>query len=170
ERLRDSPSQVSPSPPLPAGTGTAGAASAGLSDAAGGGAGARAPPAGAPAGAAVAAPGAAAGRAVAVASPPLASTPISVPTRTVVPSGTRICWSVPSAGDGISTLILSVWISTSGSSLRTRSPTALSHFDTVPSATLSPSWGTTIETDMRLPPRPGSPRLRGGNQCYKPAG
>ena len=81
-------------------------------------------------------------------SPAAASTPISVPTSTVVPSGIAIDVRMPSAGDGISTLILSVWISTSGSSLRTRSPTALSHLETVPSATLSPSWGTTMETGM----------------------
>ena len=97
---------------------------------------------------------AAAGAAAAIAAVPAPpeSRPISVPTSTVVPSGTTIASSTPSAGDGISTLILSVWISTSGSSLRTRSPTCFSHFETVPSATLSPSCGTTIEMGMWIPP------------------
>src|SRR5207237_2156820 len=92
-----------------------------------------------------AAPWAAPAGAAEALSPTPASTAISVPTSTVVPSATRILLSVPSPGEGISTLILSVWISTSGSSLRTRSPSALSHLATVPSATLSPSCGTTIE-------------------------
>src|SRR5262249_12856675 len=94
-------------------------------------------------------------------SPGAVSRAISVPTSTVVPSATRICESVPSAGDGISTLILSVWISTSGSSLRTRSPCAFSQRPTVPSPTLSPSWGTTIELGIS-PCYPASAPCRRG--------
>ena len=40
----------------------------------------------------------------------------TVPTGTTSPSATRIRDTVPAAGDGISTVVLSVWISTSGSS------------------------------------------------------
>ena len=40
----------------------------------------------------------------------------SVPTGTTSPSATRTCSTVPAYGDGISTVALSVWISTSGSS------------------------------------------------------
>ena len=39
------------------------------------------------------------------------------------PSSTRICATCPAAGDGISTVVLSVWISTSGSSSAISSPT-----------------------------------------------
>src|SRR5262249_42161067 len=124
--------------PLAAG-GAAAAVAAGASAGASGFGGAGGPAAAAAALAAAAATG----TAVASQAPPI--WPISVPTRTVVPSGTRMLDRVPSAGEGISTLILSVWISTRGSSLRTLSPTALSHLATVPSATLSPSCGTTIE-------------------------
>ena len=60
---------------------------------------------------------------------------------TVSPSETRICVSVPSKGDGTSALTLSVTTSTSGSPMRTWSPTALSHFPMVPCSTPSPSWG-----------------------------
>jgi hypothetical protein len=40
----------------------------------------------------------------------------TVPTGTVSPSATRMRVTTPAAGDGISTVVLSVWISTSGSS------------------------------------------------------
>ena len=46
---------------------------------------------------------------------------------------------------------LSVEISSSGSSLSTRSPSFLSQRVTVPSVTLSPSWGMDTETDMDFP-------------------
>ncbi len=45
-------------------------------------------------------------------------------------------------------LILSVMISTMGSSLAMGSPSFLSHLPTVPSTTLSPSCGTTIVTGI----------------------
>ena len=131
----------------PSAAGASGADAGGVASA-GAGAGAGASGAAADAGAAAAGTGAA------------PSTAISVPTSTVVPSATVMASSTPSAGEGISTLILSVWISTSGSSRRTRSPTCFSHRETVPSATLSPSWGTTIEMDI-APPLPAGGRGRG---------
>src|SRR5262249_27706553 len=83
---------------------------------------------------------------LAAVSPDLRMTAISTPTGTVVPSSTVIDPIVPSVGAGTSTVILSVMISTTGSSLRTVSPVFLSHFEIVPSAMLSPSWGTTMLT------------------------
>src|SRR5262249_5164669 len=64
----------------------------------------------------------------------------------VCPSSTVMAPIVPSLGAGTSTVILSVMISTTGSSLRTVSPAFLSHFEIVPSAMLSPSCGTTMLT------------------------
>ncbi len=52
------------------------------------------------------------------------------------------------AGDGISVSTLSVETSSSGSSAVTCSPSFFSQRVTVPSVTLSPSWGITTETDM----------------------
>ncbi len=45
-------------------------------------------------------------------------------------------------------LILSVMISTIGSSFAIGSPTFFSHLPIVPSTTLSPSWGTTMVTGI----------------------
>ncbi len=64
-----------------------------------------------------------------------------VPTSTVSPSGTRISWSTPEAGEGTSESTLSVDTSNRGSSTSTWSPTALNHWVIVPSVTVSPSWG-----------------------------
>ena len=53
------------------------------------------------------------------------SSPITtstVPTGTTSPSATRIRATFPAAGEGISTVVLSVWISTSGSSSATSCP------------------------------------------------
>ncbi len=57
---------------------------------------------------------------------------------------------MPDAGAGISVSTLSVETSSSGSSALTYSPSALSHRVTVPSVTLSPSWGIVTETAMAL--------------------
>src|SRR6266849_7390311 len=78
-----------------------------------------------------------------------AATPVSIwamtaPTWTVSPAVTAILSSLPSNGEGISALTLSVTTSPSGSSRLTKSPSALSHLSTVPSVTDSPSWGILI--------------------------
>ena len=62
----------------------------------------------------------------------------------VVPSLTEILISLPSKGEGISALTLSVTTSTRGSSFLTKSPSFLSHRSTVPSVTDSPSCGILI--------------------------
>ena len=69
---------------------------------------------------------------------------ISTPMATVWPSETLIFTSLPSKGEGISALTLSVTTSTSGSSRLTKSPSFFSHLSTVPSVTDSPSWGILI--------------------------
>jgi pyruvate/2-oxoglutarate dehydrogenase complex dihydrolipoamide acyltransferase (E2) component len=82
---------------------------------------------------------------------------------TVAPSSTRISVRVPSNGDGTSAFTLSVMTSSSGSDLATWSPGFFSHFPTVPSATLSPSWGIVTLATSLVPPlgRPGAgPRDR----------
>ncbi len=56
----------------------------------------------------------------------------------------------PDAGAGISVSTLSVETSSSGSSARTSSPSCFSQRVTVPSVTLSPSWGIVTETGMRV--------------------
>jgi hypothetical protein len=60
---------------------------------------------------------------------------------TVAPGWTRISFSTPDAGDGISASTLSVEISKSGSSRWTLSPTFFIHLVMVPSAIDSPIWG-----------------------------
>src|ERR1700730_3261601 len=73
---------------------------------------------------------------------------------TVAPSWTEILTSLPSNGDGISALTLSVTTSTSGSSRWTWSPSCFSHLSTVPSVTDSPSCGILIgATPIHDPPR-----------------
>src|SRR5688572_24930430 len=97
---------------------------------------------GAAAGAAAAAAGFAAAVGAEAAALMLASTTAStVPTATVVPSGTRICVMNPSLGDGISIETLSVSMSRMISSALTWSPTFLCQLATVPSVTVSPSCG-----------------------------
>src|SRR5688572_8849830 len=71
----------------------------------------------------------------------LSTTASTVPTATVVPSGTRICVMKPSAGDGISIETLSVSMSRMISSAATLSPTFFFQLATVPSVTVSPSCG-----------------------------
>ena len=66
----------------------------------------------------------------------------TVPTGTTCPSATRIRATVPAAGDGISTVVLSVWISTSGSSSATSWPSATSQRATSPSVRPSPRSGS----------------------------
>src|SRR5258706_14785619 len=65
----------------------------------------------------------------------------TVPTGTVVPDSTRIALSTPLAMAGISVVTLSVSTSKSGSSALMLSPTFLYQLATVPSVTVSPSWG-----------------------------
>src|SRR5687768_7195369 len=71
----------------------------------------------------------------------LSTTASTVPTATVVPSGTRICVMNPLLGDGISIETLSVSMSRMISSAATWSPTFLCQLATVPSVTVSPSCG-----------------------------
>jgi hypothetical protein len=74
----------------------------------------------------------------------------SDPTSTVSSSATVMLLKIPDAGEGISVSTLSVDTSRSGSSASTCSPSFLSQRVTVPSVTLSPSWGMVTETDMVL--------------------
>src|SRR5581483_9560443 len=100
------------------------------------------------AGAAAAGPGAGFPAAFGGAAPtftaPSPITPMMLPTATVAPSSARISASTPAALAFTSSVVLSVSISTSGSSTATRSPGFLSHFATVASVTDSPSAGTLI--------------------------
>jgi len=64
---------------------------------------------------------------------------ITAPTRTVSPWAAVILTSLPSKGEGISALTLSVTTSTMGSSRLTKSPSFFSQWSTVPSVTDSPS-------------------------------
>ena len=70
------------------------------------------------------------------------------PTATVSSSATVMPRRTPDTGEGISVSTLSVDTSSSGSSASTRSPSRFSQRVTVPSVTLSPSWGMDTETDM----------------------
>src|SRR6266545_1264898 len=77
--------------------------------------------------------------------PPSGSPPITtstVPTGTTFPSSTRIRVTFPAAGDGISTVVLSVWISTSGSSSATSWPSDTSQRAISPSVSPSPRSGS----------------------------
>src|SRR3990172_6088411 len=76
--------------------------------------------------------------------------PISAPTATTVPSGTRIFPRTPASDAGSSTLILSVMISTTVSSLAMRSPSDFIQWPTVPSTTLSPICGITIGVGINV--------------------
>ncbi len=76
--------------------------------------------------------------------PATAPSPITTstaPTGATSPSATRIRVTFPAAGDGISTVVLSVWISTSGASSTISSPSATSHRATSPSVRPSPRSG-----------------------------
>ena len=70
------------------------------------------------------------------------------PTATVSSSATVMPRSTPDTGEGISVSTLSVETSSSGSSALTCSPSRFSQRVTVPSVTLSPSWGIDTETDI----------------------
>jgi hypothetical protein len=72
------------------------------------------------------------------------------PTSTVSSSATVMLVSTPEAGEGISVSTLSVDTSRSGSSVSTCSPSFFNQRVTVPSVTLSPSWGMVTETGMAL--------------------
>src|SRR6476620_1831342 len=88
-----------------------------------------------------------------------------VPTGTTLPSSTRIWATRPAAGDGISTVVLSVWISTSGWSSVTSSPTATSQRATSPSVRPSPRSGSlnSYATAPNLS-RATDPGIGGGDQ------
>ena len=73
-----------------------------------------------------------------------------VPTSTVWPSCTRICVTVPLAGEGTSVSTLSVEISSSGSSASTCSPSRFNHFVIVPSETETPICGITTSTAVSV--------------------
>ena len=73
---------------------------------------------------------------------PRRSRPARSPTGTTSPSATRIRATLPAAGDGISTVVLSVWISTSGSSSAISSPSATSQRAISPSVRPSPRSGS----------------------------
>ncbi len=73
-----------------------------------------------------------------------------VPALTVAPSGTNTLSRTPLAGAGISVLTLSVSTSSSGWYSSIASPSAMSHRPTVPSTTLSPSWGMITSVAMSL--------------------
>src|SRR4051794_25265629 len=66
----------------------------------------------------------------------------TVPTGTTSPSATRIRATLPAAGDGISTVVLSVCTSTSGSSSATSWPSVTSQRATSPSVRPSPRSGS----------------------------
>ena len=92
----------------------------------------------------------AAGSGLAGAAPPVSICAITAPTCTVSPWAAVILTSLPSNGEGISALTLSVITSTRGSSRLTKSPSFFSHLSTVPSVTDSPSCGILIgERAMR---------------------
>ncbi len=82
------------------------------------------------------------------AEPSSSMTASSAPTATVSSSATVMPRRMPATGDGISVSTLSVETSSSGSSASTCSPSRLSQRVTVPSVTLSPSWGIDTVTDM----------------------
>jgi len=97
------------------------------------------------------------------------------PTVTVSPSATRISVTTPLAGEGISVSTLSVEISTRTSSSLTASPTFFAHRRTVPSVTVSPSWGIVTVVDMSLltlrRPRTALPVASppvGGGRTFRP--
>src|SRR4029079_181202 len=94
-----------------------------------------------------------------------ASLPITtstVPTGTMSPSATRIFETRPAAGDGISTVVLSVAISTSGASSAISSPSATSQRAISPSIIPSPKSGSLnaygTDAEASSPPRPAHPR------------
>ena len=84
----------------------------------------------------------------ATSAPSGAITAIFVPTATVSPSCTRICWTTPVAGLGTSVSTLSVEISSSVSSASMASPSDFDHFVIVPSDTETPIWGMTTSTSV----------------------
>jgi len=76
---------------------------------------------------------------------------MTVPARTVVPSGTRIFKMTPEVGLGISESTLSVFTSSKDSNSWMLSPSFFNHFITVPSTTDSPNCGM-ITCVAMLPP------------------
>jgi hypothetical protein len=78
------------------------------------------------------------------AAPAVAITKITSPTLAIAPSATFVDFIVPAAGDGISTVALSVITSTTGSSTATASPAFLIQRTISPSWTPSPMSGNLI--------------------------
>ena len=92
---------------------------------------------------------------VSTASPASAKIAITVPTATFsLPASTRICATTPSSIDSTSMVALSVSISAITSPECTVSPTAISHFATVPSVIVGESAGMVTFTDMAYPLNP----------------
>ena len=75
---------------------------------------------------------------------PSSTSAIGAPMGTVSPSWAMMRSNSPATGDGTSMVTLSVTTSTSGSYRSTWSPGCLSHLPMVPSTTLSPTWGSSI--------------------------
>jgi hypothetical protein len=75
-----------------------------------------------------------------------------------VPGSTTISATRPAAGEGTSVSILSVEMSTIGSSYSTQSPTCLRHSTMVPSETETPIWGMTTSTVEVSTPGASGPR------------
>ena len=76
------------------------------------------------------------------AAPSSPMTTSTVPTGTTSPSATMILATLPAAGEGISTVVLSVWISTSGSSSAISWPSSTSQRAISPSVRPSPRSGS----------------------------
>src|SRR4249919_959809 len=81
-------------------------------------------------------------------SPGSPMTTSTAPTGATSPSATKIRSTVPAYGEGMSTVVLSVWISTSGSSSAISWPSATSHRLTSPSVRPSPRSGSLNDLAM----------------------
>jgi len=144
-----------------AGAGGGGAAGAGGGGAAGAGGGVSSG-AGAAAGVAGSAAAAAGTSGVEAGAAPSPITASFTPTSTVSPSGTRISFRTPAAGEGTSESTLSVETSNSGSSRSTASPTAFIQRVMVPSVTVSPSCGIITSANVQSP---SAQREHGLTEC-----
>src|ERR1700691_3165619 len=80
----------------------------------------------------------------------LPRTAMTAPTGAATPTSTLIACRMPDSVAGTSTVTLSVSISHRFSPAATVSPTDLNHWTTVPSDTVSPSWGMSTFIDDRL--------------------
>ena len=99
-------------------------------------------------------------------SSPVFTSAMGAPMGTVSPSWAMIRSSSPATGDGTSIVTLSVTTSTSGSYRSTRSPGCFSHLPMVPSTTLSPTWGSSINCATGY--IPSRPRAGGFRRRWSP--